>query len=67
MTPDLQEKMGCCLHIVLDDENLRDSDVEFCINHACEKGHVECLRLATMMLDLSKTQRKKVVHYYFYG
>ena len=31
--------VGCCLHVVLDDGNIEDSSVEFCIGFAQESGH----------------------------
>jgi hypothetical protein len=53
--------VGCCLHIVLDDENIRDSDVKFCLERAKERGHDDCLQAATLLLRMSKTQRKRIV------
>ncbi len=67
MTPGLQEQGGCCLHIVLDDENLETSNVDFCVGFAQEQGHSDCEKLATMMLDLDEEERKEVANYYMYG
>jgi hypothetical protein len=53
--------VGCCLHIVLDDENIRDSDVKLCLERAKERGHDDCLQVATLLLRMSKTQRKQIV------
>ena len=50
--------VGCCLHIVLDDGNIRDNDVEFCIGQAATEGHKDCEDLARKLLGMSKTQRK---------
>lgn len=67
--PDLREDViaiyrrnpvGCCLHIVLDDNNIRDSDVEFCLRQAVDEGHELCERVARNLLQMSKTQRLKV-------
>lgn len=52
--------VGCCLHIVLDDGNLEDSSVKFCLGYAIEQGHQECMYLATMLLAMSRTQRSKL-------
>jgi hypothetical protein len=52
--------VGCCLHIVLDDGNIEDGNVKFCVEYAREMGHAECEKLASMMLLMSKTQRKKL-------
>lgn len=48
---------GCCLHIVLDDGNLGDENIQYCLDHA---EHPMCRTLAAMMLRMSKTQRRKV-------
>ncbi len=49
---------GCCLHIVLDDGNLSNGDVDFCIKWAVEHKHPDCLILAQLIRKLSKTQRR---------
>jgi hypothetical protein len=48
------------LHIVLDDGNFRDGDVQFCIDRAIEKGDTEGERLARILLKMSATQRRKM-------
>lgn len=52
--------VGCCLHIVLDDDNVRDDDVQFCINYAHDQHHADCEQLARMLLLMSRTQRLKL-------
>lgn len=51
---------GCCLHIVLDDGNVNDSSVDFCIKCAQDEGHPECEALARLLRQMSRTQRKKL-------
>lgn len=51
---------GCCLHIVLDDQNVSDSSVDFCIEWAREKKHALCEVLALMLRRMTKTQRMKL-------
>lgn len=51
---------GCCLHIVLDEGNIDDGSVQFCIDHAAEQGHDACKKLAELLLKMSKTQRRKL-------
>lgn len=51
---------GCCLHVVLDDQNIDDKSVQFCVTYAQEKGHQECESLARILLRMSKTQRLKL-------
>ena len=48
------------LHIVLEDGNVRDSDVEFCRHYATEQGDVEGADLAQILLTMSKTQRLRI-------
>ena len=58
--------VGCCLHIVLDDGNIEDSHVAFCVeqtNKPVHKGpHDDCRELADLMMTFSKTQRRKVIN-----
>lgn len=49
--------VGCCLHIVLDDGNLGDDSIRYCMTHA---EHGSCAHLAAMLLKMSPTQRRKV-------
>ncbi len=51
---------GCCLHIVLDDGNVSDDNVRFCVQYAEQKEHVECVILASLLLRMSQTQRLKL-------
>jgi hypothetical protein len=48
------------LHVVLDDGNYEDSSVRYCIEWARECGDEEGVRLAELLLKLSRTQRSKV-------
>lgn len=48
------------LHIVLDDNNVADSHIEFCIRYACENLDTEGEALGAILLTLSKTQRMKI-------
>ena len=48
------------LHIVLDDGNVRDSDVAFCEQWAREHGDEEGEALARILAQMSKTQREKL-------
>ncbi len=49
---------GCCLHVVLDDGNIDDRSVRFCLDNA---KHVDCKELASILMDMSRTQRKKLL------
>jgi hypothetical protein len=48
------------LHIVLDDLNVNDANVWFCIENAREKEDIEGEELGFLLLNMSKTQRKKI-------
>jgi hypothetical protein len=52
--------VGCCLHIVLDDGNVSNRHVDFCIAWARDKGHKECEHLAKKLRLMSTTQRRKL-------
>lgn len=51
---------GCCLHIVLDDYNIEDGYVEFCIDGAVKIDHENCAILGGILLRMSNTQRLKL-------
>jgi hypothetical protein len=48
------------LHVVLDDGNVEDCHVEFCIAHAEQSGDTEGAELGRVLLQMSKTQRAKI-------
>lgn len=52
--------VGGNLHIVLDDANVDDGSVHFCINAAREAGDTEGVKLGEVLLAMSKTQRRKL-------
>lgn len=52
--------VGCCLHLILDEPNSRDGDVEYCIQYARERGHADCEALGRTLLLMSRTQRSKI-------
>ena len=56
-----ENKCGGSLHIVLDDGNIEDHYIFFCRNYAEDKGDDYGVMLCDMLLNLSKTQRRKVI------
>jgi hypothetical protein len=46
---------GCCLHIILDDGNVRESDVLFCLENA---KHGICREVAELLLLLTEEGRE---------
>jgi hypothetical protein len=48
------------LHIVLADGNVSDADVAFCREVAEQRGDAEGLALATLLAQMSRTQRTKL-------
>jgi hypothetical protein len=51
---------GGNLHIVLDDGNIENSSIEFCMKKCIENNDLLGLELCQMLLSASKTQRKKI-------
>jgi hypothetical protein len=51
---------GGNLHIILDDGNVKDDNVKFCLTQAREAGDKDGVRLAELLLRTSKTQRRKI-------
>ena len=54
---------GGNLHIVLDDGNLDDGSILFCINNCIERNDVDGLRLCKILFACSMTQRGKLYHW----
>jgi hypothetical protein len=52
--------MGGSLHLVLEDGNIDDDSVRFCLQWAIEKGDQDGIGLAGMLLTMTRTQRKKL-------
>lgn len=50
---------GCCLHVVVDDGNLGADVIADCLREA---KHDDCRALASMLLEMSPTQRRRVYH-----
>lgn len=52
--------VGGSLHIVLEDGNTKTDDVRFCRVQAKERGDIDGVVLAELLLKMSRTQRKKL-------
>ena len=48
---------GCCMHIVVSDQNLSDEDVHWCIAWAKNKGHTFCEAVGNYLLTLPEQDR----------
>lgn len=51
---------GGSLHIVLDDGNVNDGSVSYCIKLARERSDIVGVELGKVLLRMSRTQRKKL-------
>lgn len=58
--------VGGRLHIVLDDGNINNSDIKWCIDYASSKNDNEAVLLGKMLLGASLTQRRKLINNYKY-
>jgi hypothetical protein len=56
--------VGGSLHIVLDDENIEDGHINWCIDYAMANDDNEGVLLGKMLLGASYTQRRKLVRSY---
>lgn len=56
-----QNSVGGSLHIVLEDDNIDNHSVDFCIQWAKDHGDEAGVRLGEMIRRLTITQRKKLV------
>jgi hypothetical protein len=51
---------GGVLHIVLEDGNVEDGHVRFCLQQARNQGDTDGIQIAELLLRMSKTQRGKI-------
>jgi hypothetical protein len=52
---------GGCLHLVLDDGNVRRGHVEYCRHVAWEEGDEDGVELCDLLLRMSVSQRRRLV------
>lgn len=52
--------VGGSLHIVLDEGNVSNSHIESCKRYATEQNDLDGVALADILLQMSKTQRRKI-------
>lgn len=52
--------VGGVLHIVLDDGNLHDEHIRFCLTEARKENDTRAIELAELLLRMTMTQRRKV-------
>jgi hypothetical protein len=60
--------VGGNLHAVLDDGNLADGHIEWCLARARDEGDADGVLLAELLLQMTPTQRRKLAamsHYPF--
>lgn len=56
---------GGSLHVVLDDGNVKDSDVQHYIDYAKSIGDLQGMRIGKLLLEMSRTQRKKLAGMFY--
>lgn len=52
--------VGCCAHNVLDDANVADRDVAFCVEEARAHQHADCILLCDALAKMTRTQRLRL-------
>ena len=52
--------VGGKLHIFLEDGNVDDGSIKFCLEQAREAGDELAVKIAELVLECSKTQRRKI-------
>ncbi len=56
---------GGSLHVVLDDGNVNDSHVKFCIQYAKDNNDPGGVKLGETLLSMSKTQRRELANMFY--
>lgn len=62
---DFEHGCGGHLHIVLDDQNISDSDIKYCINSAKSDNCQTCVEAGEMLLEMNINRRKILVERYY--
>jgi len=52
---------GGSLHLVLDDGNVDDDSVQYCLHHARAAGDVDGVALASTLAKMSRSQRRRLL------
>ena len=52
--------VGCCLHVILDEPNPGLGSALWCLEYARKIGHSDCIELAEILVQMSRTQRNKL-------
>ncbi len=52
--------VGGNLHIVLEDSNVENSHIKYCLEQAKTAGDKDGVRIAELLFQMSKTQRRKL-------
>lgn len=59
------EPVGGNMHIVLDDGNLGVKSIKFCLEVALHEQDGLCITIASCMLLMTPTQRRKLLYSYY--
>jgi hypothetical protein len=51
-----------CLHVLIDELNVNDDCAKYCLSRAIENEHSHCIKLAEILVAMTKTQRLKLSH-----
>ncbi len=52
--------VGGCLHSVLDDGNIEDGAIQYCLKEAEAEDCKPCTTIARLLMRMSRTQRTKI-------
>lgn len=52
---------GCCMHIVTDDGNIEDRDVQHCLAFVMKNECHECIALAALLLTIPESLRDETM------
>ncbi len=49
------------LHVVLEDENIKDKHINFCFQESLREGDQDGMLLSLLLLDMNKKQRREII------
>lgn len=58
-------EVGGNLHITLDDGNVDDGHIQYCLERSCKAGDTLGVRVAETLMKMSKTQRIKLAGMFY--
>ena len=55
------DPVGCCMHVVTDDQNYDQKSIDLCLRQALERGHGRCQVIAAEYMATPRDRRWEIL------